>query len=141
VTSPVTSPVISLDPLLLDTQLLLWWAAQPERLPPLLLKTLEDPERPVLFSVVSLWEVAIKTSLGRSDFQVDGAALRHGLLTQGFIELPIKAEHALGVQQLPWIHRDPFDRLLVAVAKVEGLTLLTTDESLAGYGQGIRTVP
>ena len=125
---------------LLDTQLLLWWAAQPERLPPGLLAGLENPEQAVVFSVVSLWEVAIKTSLGRADFRVDAAALRQGLLAQGFVELPIRAEQVLAVQQLPWIHRDPFDRLLVAVAQVEGLKLLTADESLSRYGPGIRPV-
>ena len=128
------------EPWLLDTQLLLWWAAQPERLPQALLAGLENPEQDVLFSVVSLWEVAIKTSLGHPDFRVDGAALRQGLLAQGFGELPIKAEQALAVQQLPWSHRDPFDRLLVAVAQVEGLTLLTADGSLSRYGPGIRPV-
>lgn len=128
------------EPWLLDTQLLLWWAAQPERLPQDVLSGLADPEQPALFSVVSLWEVAIKTSLERSDFCVDAAALRQGLLAQGFVELPITAEHALAVARLPWVHRDPFDRLLVAVAQMEGLTLLTADQSLSAYGSGIRTV-
>lgn len=125
---------------LLDTQLLLWWAAQPERLPAELLEDLSDPEQPVCFSVVSLWEVAIKTSLGRPGFHVDGASLRQGLLSQGLTELPITAEHALAVEGLAWIHKDPFDRLLVAVAQVEGLTLLTADGSLSRYGPGIQTV-
>ena len=128
------------EPWLLDTQLLLWWAAQPERLPQALLSGLDNPEQAVSYSVVSLWEVAIKTSLGRPDFRVDGGALRQGLLAQGFGELPITAEHALAVQQLPWIHRDPFDRLLVAVAQVENLTLMTADGSLSRYGPGIRPV-
>ena len=128
------------EPWLLDTQLLLWWAAQPERSTQALLAGLEHPKQAVLYSVVSLWEVAIKTSLGREDVRVDAAALRQGLLAQGFGELSITAEHVLGVQQLTWIHRDPFDRLLVAVAQVEGLTLLTADPSLALYGPGIRSV-
>lgn len=76
------------EPWLLDTQLLLWWAALPERLPSALLAGLQDAEQPAFFSVVSLWEVAIKTSVGRPDFQVDGVALRQGLLAQGFVELP-----------------------------------------------------
>ena len=84
--------------------------------------------------MVSLWEVAIKNSLGHDDYQVDTRALRLRLLVQGFGELLIRSEHMLGVQQLPWIHRDPFDRLLVVQADVEGLTLLSADRSLTAYG-------
>ena len=95
------------QPLLLDTQLLLWWAIEPGRLPPGTANLLADPAQPLVLSVVSLWEVALKSSLGRADFQVEAAALRLGLLGQGFRELPVRAEHALAVQHLPWIHRDP----------------------------------
>ncbi len=94
----------------------------------------------MLFSVVSLWEVAIKASWKRPDFQVNPAALRAGLLQEGFRELSIEAGHMLAVEQLPWIHRDPFDRLLVAQAALEGLRLLTTDRTLAGYGEHVRWV-
>lgn len=127
--------------LLLDTQLLLWWAITPERLPAGIADRLADPRQPLLLSVVSLWEVAIKASLGRHDFQVDARALRIGLLGQGFRELQIRADHVLAVQHLPWIHRDPFDRLLVAQAEVEGLTLLTADSSLAAYGRHVEPTP
>jgi len=99
-----------------------------------------DRRREISFSVVSIWEVAIKASLGRDDFQVNPPALRLGLLEQGFRELPIQAEHVLAVQHLPWIHRDPFDRLLVAQAARERLTLLTADRTLLGYGNGVRWV-
>jgi PIN domain nuclease of toxin-antitoxin system len=128
------------QPLLLDTQLLLWWAVEPERLPAVVAGHLADPLQPLTLSVVSLWEVAIKASLGRADFQVDATALRLGLLGQGFQELPIRAEHALAVQQLPWIHRDPFDRLLVVQAQLEGLRILSADRHLAAYGDHVQAV-
>lgn len=124
-------------PLLLDTQLLLWWAVEPGRLPRGVVERLVDPLQPLMLSVVSLWEVAIKSSLGRTDFQVDTRALRLGLLGQGFGELLIRGEHVMAVQELPWIHRDPFDRLLVVQADVEGLILLTADGRLAAYGQHV----
>lgn len=90
--------------------------------------------------MVSLWEVAIKASLGRPDFQLDTSALRRGLQREGFLELPIEAEHVLAVEHLPWIHRDPFDRLLVVQARHEQLNLLTADRTLCGYGDGVRWV-
>ncbi|AFY29586.1 type II toxin-antitoxin system VapC family toxin [Cyanobium gracile] len=132
--------------LLLDTQLLLWWAIEPRRLPAGTASLLADPSQPLVFSVVSLWEVAIKSSLGRADFQVEAAALRLGLLGQGFRELPVRAEHALAVQHLPWIHRDPyrcaeefvFDRLLVVQAQLEGLRLLSADHTLVAYGEHVQ---
>ena len=101
---------------------------------------LESFDRPLFFSVVSLWEVAIKASLGRGDFQVNPHALRMGSLQGGFRELPIQVEHVLAVQHLAWIHRDPFDRLLVAQAAQERLGLLTADRTLVGYGKGVRWV-
>lgn len=129
-----------LMPWLLDTQLLLWWAVDPQRLPAGLAETLNNPDQPVMFSVVSLWEVAIKASLGRPDFQVDALALRQGLRANGLTELPITAEQVIAVQALPWIHRDPFDRLLVAVSQTELVPLITADGSLSRYGPGIRVV-
>jgi PIN domain nuclease of toxin-antitoxin system len=128
------------DGFLVDTHLLLWWSVMPEHLPESARILLERSDSPLLFSVVSLWEVAIKASLGRGDFQVDPLALRMGLLREGFRELPIQVEHVLAVQKLPWIHRDPFDRLLVAQAAREQLTLLTADRTLLGYGDGVRWV-
>ncbi|MCT0200612.1 type II toxin-antitoxin system VapC family toxin [Synechococcus sp. CS-1325] len=125
-------------PLLLDTHVLLWWAVEPQRLPEPLRQELSDRRRQLLFSVVSLWEVAIKTSLNRPGFQVDAQALRQGLLREGFSEQAITADHVLAVQHLPWVHRDPFDRLLVAQARCEGLTLLSADRTLLGYGPDVR---
>ena len=126
--------------LLVDTHLLLWWALMPEQLSEEARLRLESPDQRLLFSVVSLWEVAIKTSLGREDFQVDPPALRRGLLREGFEELPIQAEHVLAVRDLPLIHLDPFDRLLVVQAQREGLRLVTTDRRLAEYGEAVRWV-
>lgn len=118
----------------MDTQLLLWWASMPEQLPLPARSRLESMDDPLFFS---LWEVAIKASLGRADFQVNPSALRAGLLREGFQELPIEAEHGLAVQHLPWLHRDPFDRLLVAQALQEHLRLPTTDKTLLGYGEAV----
>jgi PIN domain nuclease of toxin-antitoxin system len=121
-----------------DIHLLLWFASMPEQLPAAAKTQLESYERPLVFSVVSLWEMAIKASLGRSDFQVNPRALRMGLLQEGFPELTIQVEHVLTVQHLPWIHRDSFDRLLVAQAAQERLGLLTADRTLVGYGETVR---
>jgi len=90
------------------------------------------------FSVASLWEIAIKQSQGRADFDVDAAVMRSELLSDGYSELPVLGQHATAVSSLPWVHRDPFDRLLVAQAMVEGVTLLTVDATLAGYPGRIR---
>jgi PIN domain nuclease of toxin-antitoxin system len=119
---------------LVDTHLLLWWASMPEQLPEAARSQLESNDQPLLFSVASLWEVAIKSSLAREGFQVDPIVLRLGLLQESFRELPIQADHVLAVRQLPWIHRDPFDRLLVAQAQQENLRLLSADRTLMGYG-------
>ena len=124
--------------LLVDTHLLLWWAAMPEQLPEAARNRLESTDQPLVFSVASLWEVAIKASLAREGFQVDPTALRLGLLQESFRELPIQADHVLAVRHLPWIHRDPFDRLLVAQAQSEGLRLLSADRILLGYGDVVQ---
>jgi PIN domain nuclease of toxin-antitoxin system len=101
---------------------------------------MDDPGNEVLFSASSIWEVAIKKALGRVDFTVDPEALRLGLLTNRFIELPVTAVHGAAVARLPLLHRDPFDRILVAQAMIEGVTLLTVDPVVAGYPGDIRLV-
>jgi PIN domain nuclease of toxin-antitoxin system len=126
--------------LLLDTHLLLWAAAEPARLSPAARELLEAPEHELVFSAASLWEVAIKSVLGREDFQVDAAVLRRGLLDNGYQELPVASEHAVAVAILPDLHKDPFDRLLVAQAQVAGMTLLTADPLVAVYPGPIRKV-
>ncbi|MCG5501902.1 MULTISPECIES: type II toxin-antitoxin system VapC family toxin [Ectothiorhodospira] len=119
--------------LLLDTHLLLWAASQPERLSATAKEKLMDENNALWFSAASLWEVTIKAGLGRSDFQVDPHRLKRGLIDNGYTELPITSTHALAVHHLPPIHRDPFDRLLVAQAESEGVLLLTADETVARY--------
>ncbi|MBX9899306.1 MAG: type II toxin-antitoxin system VapC family toxin [Burkholderiaceae bacterium] len=119
--------------LLLDTHLLIWAADGIERVPPNLRTVMSDPESQLLFSVVSLWEIAIKNGLNRPDFQVNARMLRRGLIDNGYIELPILSEHVLAVDTLPALHKDPFDRLLIAQAKVEGITLLSNDATVVQY--------
>jgi len=123
---------------LLDTHLLLWAAGMPERLPAQVRVMLERADTEPMASAASLWEIAIKSGLGRSDFSVDPRLLRRGLLENGYAELEVSGAHATAVDLLPPIHRDPFDRLLVAQAQIEGITLLTTDEVVARYPGPIR---
>jgi PIN domain nuclease of toxin-antitoxin system len=126
--------------LLLDTQLLLWAAGQPKRLSAAARKLLNDPGNELVFSAASLWEVAIKSSLGREDFHVEARLLRRGLLDNGYTELPVTSQHAVSIDSLPPLHKDPFDRLLLAQALSEGITLLTSDEVLAQYPGPVRKV-
>ena len=126
--------------LLLDTHLLLWAADNPRRLPKAARVLIEDTENELLFSAASLWEITIKRSLERPDFQVDARLLRRALLDNGYSELPITSEHAVNIDHLPPTHKDPFDRILVAQATVEGITLLTNDRGLAAYPGPIRKV-
>jgi len=124
--------------LLLDTHLLLWAAGEPKRLPKDIRTLLEDRDNELLFSAASLWEVAIKSGLGRKDFRVEARLLRRGLLDNGYSELPILSDHVVAIESLPPIHKDPFDRVLVAQATVEGITLLTNDPVVAQYPGPIR---
>jgi PIN domain nuclease of toxin-antitoxin system len=124
--------------LLLDTHLLLWAAVEPQRLTKPARALLENPDNELLFSAISLWEVVIKNSLGRPDFHLDARLLRRGLLDNGYTELPVTSEHTVATSDLPQIHKDPFDRLLVAQAIVEGILLLTVDPLVAKYPGPIR---
>jgi PIN domain nuclease of toxin-antitoxin system len=126
--------------LLLDTHLLLWTAEGSRRLSRIARTLINDPGNEVVFSVASLWEIAIKRSLGRDDFQLDPRLLRRGLLDNGYVELPITSEHALATDSLPSIHKDPFDRILIAQAIVEGITLLTVDPLVKRYPGPVRKV-
>ncbi len=114
--------------LLLDTHVLLWAASASRRLPDDARALIEDPGNELVFTAASLWEVAIKNSLGREEFSVDPRLLRRGLLENGYVELPVTGTHTVAVDLLPPIHMDPFDRILVAQAQIEGLTLLTADQ-------------
>jgi len=126
--------------LLLDTHLLLWAAGQPERLSKKARGFIEKGEHELFFSSGSLWEIVIKRNLGRDDFKVDARILRRGLLDNGYSELPIASEHVVAIEGLPQHHKDPFDRVLVAQAIVEGITLLTSDPTVARYGGSITLV-
>jgi PIN domain nuclease of toxin-antitoxin system len=126
--------------LLLDTHMLLWAAQGVEHLPLDAQTLMNDPENELLFSVASLWEIVIKCGLGREDFKVDPRLLRRSLLDNDYHELPILSEHAVAIDALPPIHKDPFDRMLIAQATVEGITLLTADSRLAQYPGPVQRV-
>ena len=118
---------------LIDTHLLLCAAHAPERLSAKALAIFNDASHELLFSAASIWEVAIKTGLGRDDFQVDVRLFRRGLLDNGYQELPVSSMHAVCLDALPTLHKDPFDRMLVAQANAEGILLLTSDTVVARY--------
>jgi PIN domain nuclease of toxin-antitoxin system len=126
--------------LLLDTHLLLWAAGQPKKLSKSARALIEGSENELFFSAASLWEIVIKRALGREDFKVDARLLRRGLLDNGYSELPIGSEHVVAIENLPPHHKDPFDRLLIAQAQVEGITLLTVDPVVSKYPGPIRAV-
>ena len=120
--------------LLLDTHIVLWAAYEPHRLSAKAKDLLMEQTNTLHFSVASLWEVAIKSSLGRSDFKVDVDTLRAGLLSNGYAELSVEAAHVLRLPTLPNLHSDPFERILVAQAMAEGYALLTQDTKVIAYG-------
>ncbi|MFD2265284.1 type II toxin-antitoxin system VapC family toxin [Lacibacterium aquatile] len=126
--------------LLLDTHLLLWAANDPEKLSAEAKALIGDMQNQPVFSAASLWEIAIKRGLGREDFQVDHRELRRGLLDNGYEELPITGGHAVAIDGLPALHKDPFDRMLVVQALVEGIPLLTADTVVARYGHPVRLI-
>jgi PIN domain nuclease of toxin-antitoxin system len=126
--------------LLLGTHLLLWAAGKPDRLSVAARGLLEANENELIFSTASLWEVVIKRGLGREDFKVNPRLLRRGLLDNGYSELPIGSEHVVAIDTLPPLHTDPFDRVLIAQALVEGITLLTRDPVVARYPAPVRAV-
>lgn len=126
--------------LLLDTHLLLWASRDHEQLSGFARSLIMSEDNSLAFSVVSLWEIAIKRGLGRADFTLDPRLLRRMAIDNGYQELSIIAEHVVMVDGLPPIHQDPFDRLLVAQAMVEGFTLLTADRKISEYPGPIRRV-
>ncbi len=126
--------------LLLDTHLLLWAAGQPEKLSLTATQLINNPDNILMFSAASIWEITIKRSLGRDDFKVEPRQLRRGLVENGYQELMISSAHALAIEQLPPIHKDPFDRLLVAQAQAEGIVLLTADSLVGQYGEMVQLV-
>ncbi|MDR2945592.1 MAG: type II toxin-antitoxin system VapC family toxin [Candidatus Adiutrix sp.] len=125
--------------LLLDTHILLWAAAG--TLPKAAEKLLLDIQNSLFFSAASLWEISIKKGLGRDDFAVEPEILRRGLLDNQYQEVPITSLHALAAGDLPQVHKDPFDRILLAQAKTEGLTLVTSDKIFRKYSGPIHFIP
>lgn len=125
--------------MILDTHLVIWALADPPRLGPALAIEIEAAER-VWFSAVAIWETAIKVGRGRPDFVVDPHRMRRRLIETGWTELPVDGRHAAAAADLPPLHADPFDRLMAAQARVEGLALLTRDPQLARYPGPIRLV-
>jgi PIN domain nuclease of toxin-antitoxin system len=125
---------------LLDTHLLVWTTAQSGKLSDAARRIISDPGNRLYFSVVSVWEVAIKRGLRRPQFTIEPHILRRELIDRGYIELPVIGTHTLAIGNLPLLHKDPFDRMLVAQALTEGITLLTVDAVLAQYPCPVRLV-
>ncbi len=125
---------------LLDTHILLWAAAGSPSLSAQARQVLLSEAAELYFSAASVWEVAIKSGLGRADFAVDARQLRRGLLSNGYLELPVTGEHAIEIGSLPDIHKDPFDRILIAQSRVEGMQLVTPDKLVAQYPGNILLV-
>ena len=125
---------------LIDTHVILWASDFPQKLPPEAVKLLSDPANVLFFSSAVIWEIAIKGASGRKDFAFDPDNVRRDLLANGYLELPITSAHAAAVRNLPPIHKDPFDRLLIAQSMVEGITLLTSDPLVAQYPAPVRKV-
>ena len=126
--------------LLLDTHLLLWAARSSPRLSAPARRLIDDPENELLASTASLWEIAIKSTLRPLNFDVDAPLFRRNLLNNGYRELAVTGEHAVAVTNLPLLHRNPFDRILVAQSIVEGIILLTADPVVAQYPAPVRQV-
>lgn len=126
--------------LLLDTHILLWALNTPERLPHSLRERLESPVTEVYFSAASIWEIAIKSALGKISFQYSPNEIADGARTTGFVEIVISSEHAAGVARLPMHHTDPFDRLLVSQALAMPARLVTADAALIPYSELIEWV-
>ncbi|MGD0732346.1 MAG: type II toxin-antitoxin system VapC family toxin [Terracidiphilus sp.] len=126
--------------LLLDTHLLLWASEDSPRLPALASSLIADSENELLFSVASIWEISIKHAKGLETFHARPGAVWEGLLENGYAELAVLGKHAIAAGDLPLVHKDPFDRILIAQALVEGITLLTSDPVIARYPGPIRKV-
>lgn len=126
--------------LLLDTHLLLWAAGSPEKLSGTARELILDNGNTLFFSSASIWEIVIKKGLGRDDFRVDPARLRTLLVANGYEEMAVESDHVLAVDLLPPVHKDPFDRILLAQARVERVLLMTGDTQILTYGDGVVAV-
>ncbi|NEN75021.1 type II toxin-antitoxin system VapC family toxin [Pelistega sp. NLN82] len=125
---------------LLDTHILLWAATNSPKLSQVARDIINDDTNDLYFSAASIWEIAIKTSLGKPEFNVNSALLRRLLLDNGYHELIINSHHATATETLLDIHKDPFDRMLIAQSQTEGITLLSADEKVIAYGHTVMRV-
>lgn len=125
---------------LLDTHLLIWAVTEDRQLSIRAFDLITDTENEIFFSVLSLWEIAIKRGQNRPDFLYDPRTVRRALLDNGYQELPILSQHVVDIDNLPPLHKDPFDRLLIAQAMAEGITLLTADAIVAKYPRSVQWV-
>ena len=125
---------------LLDTHILLWAAADSPRLSPKAREIIGNSSNELFFSPISIWEIAIKSGLGRDDFTVNPGLFRRGLLDNRYSELVINSLHAAATASLPDIHKDPFDRMLIAQSQTEGIALLSSDEKVIAYGNTVLAV-
>lgn len=118
---------------LLDTHIVIWLAREPQKLSPKIIEILENQSNQIYFSSINLWEIALKSGLKRSDFKFDVIKLHQLLLENGFLELPVTSKYAKTIELLPEIHKDPFDRMLIAQAMIENYCLITDDDKIALY--------
>ena len=125
---------------LLDTHILIWAAISPHKFSSELASLLSDPSNHLYFSSASIWEISIKESLGKKDFKVSTKKLHSGLIENGYKEIKVSALHAMEVIKLSFIHRDPFDSILVATAIWENMPLLTNDSTLSPYHSLVRVM-
>jgi len=126
--------------LLLDTHLLLWASAAAERLPAGVYERLADADNTLAFSVVSLWEVVLKAARLKKELGIEPRLFRQEWLDAGYREVAVTGDHVIAVARLPPLHKDPFDRLLIAQAEVEGAVLLTADAEMAPYGKPVQLI-
>ena len=125
---------------LLDTHILIWAAISPHKISSELASLPSDPSNHLYFSSASIWEISIKESLGKRDFKISSKKLHGGLIENGYKEIKVSALHAMEVIKLPFIHRNPFDRILVATAIWENMPLLTNDSTLSPYHSLVRVM-
>lgn len=123
-----------------DSHILAWFAEDDRKLTTEMRSILEDTDNTPFFSSASIWELTIKQALNRDGFNIDPRVLHRALLDNGFQELAVNSRHAFALEALPPIHKDPFDRILIAQATSEGMLLLTSDETIARYNGPIRLV-
>jgi PIN domain nuclease of toxin-antitoxin system len=126
--------------LLVDTQIAIWALLDTPSLSETARDLIGNPTNECFFSVSSIWEIAIKRALKKPDFLHDPREIRRQLIANDYCELTIQSRHAVEVDSLPLIHKDPFDRILIAQAMVEGITLLTADPVIAQYPSPIKKV-